>query len=212
LKNSLCSAFLLLLTVLAACSDKDPLGPGELPQITGNYTLQSINGRPLPFVLVSFLDVYQLTHRAGSLVINADSTYVERADLRETINDETGVPRSTDTTVVIRGRWEREDSAIVLQPTAGGTPLIGLIGNARLTLNYEATNDSLYTYVFVRSSGSGASRPLAFHATSSGSVPVSTIFLRTTTSSTIGLRSMTTSSVKSSRASSVRASSGSPSR
>ena len=211
MKNSLRSTVLFLLLALAACSDKDPLDPGNLPQITGNYTLQSINGRPLPFVLVAFAGVYELTHRAGSLTINADSTYVERAELRETINDTTGTPVSTDTTVIIRGRWEREDSALVLQPTAGGTPLIGLIGTARLTLNYEATNDSLYTYVFVRS-GSGASRPLAFHATSSGSVPVSTIFLRTTTSSTIGLRSMTTSSVKSSRASIARTASAPPSR
>lgn len=202
MRNSFRS-LLLLAVVLTACSDQDPFDPGASLRVTGSYTLQTINGQ-LPYPLISFAGVYELIQTGGSLTVSDDSTYTERAILRELLNDDQGVPQARDTTVVIRGRWEQEDSAIVLLPNNSSSPLIGLIGNDRLTLNFEAANDSLITYVYVRGLG-GAARPLAFHGSSTSSV--STIRLRTTTSSMIGLRSMMTSSEASLRASIVRTSS-----
>jgi hypothetical protein len=204
LKNSWPRFVLAIALLTAACSDKDPVDIDDEVNVTGNYTLQTINGRPLPYLLISFAGIFELAQIGGSLAINENGTYTERAMTREATNDSVGVPQIRFDTITLAGHWEVEDSAIVLLPNNNSIPLFGLIGVNRLTLNYEAQNDSLVTYGYVRTGGS-ASRPLAFQ-TSSMTSSVSTILLRTTTSSMIGRRSTTTSSEAVLRASMMRAS------
>jgi hypothetical protein len=195
--------------VLGACEDKsDPAGP-EPVQVTGTYNLQSVNGLPLPFTLVAVAGAYQLDQINGTLTLTPGNTYEERNLLRETIQQVNGA-QVTDTTIVIRGTWEVEDSAIILTPQNNQFPLFGLVGVNRLTLNFETSNDEIVQYVYVRGGGSG-SRPLALggqRASSLSSASSASITRRLmTTSSITGLRSTTTSSVFSSGRTSGRTSS-----
>lgn len=199
----------VLLVISAACADKDPTGP-ETVDITGTYTLETINNQPMPYVLVQFLSIYILAQLGGTMTLNADRTYIERADLREAMYDSVGNVVTHDTTVVLRGQWEREDSAIVLLPNDRSQILFGLAARGTLTLSFESLNDSLTTYFYRRNTnGSGsASRPHLTYPSPSPSVTLSgsTTRLLTTVSSITGRRSTTTSSPASTRASAGRAS------
>lgn len=197
-KNSLRKlvALIVCISVLSACGDNgDPAGP--VIDVTGTYNLQTVNGAPLPYTLVTVAGVYRLVQLSGTLTLNADRTYVERDFLRETIDQSPGA-QVTDTTVVIRGTWEQQDSALVLTPTSNPFVLFGLAGMNRLTLSWETSNDSLITYVYTRAqAGTVAGRALTGQR-SSAAVSESITRRLMTTSSMTGLRSTTTSSATSS--------------
>ena len=197
---------LIAAVLLAGCSDST--GPEKQLDITGTYTLETVNGAALPFKLIEFPG-FLMAQIAGTLRLNADNRYVETANLREAMFDATGNVVVRDTAVDVRGRWELEDSALLLIPDDNRFPLFGLASPPTLTLSFEATNDSLITYFYRKNGGAAAGRPHVAYLTSSSTslMPsVSTTRLRTTTSSTIGLRSITTSSVSLSRKSTGRAS------
>jgi len=138
-------AAVALSAALAACSD-DSTGPKA--SIEGTYTLQSINGRPLPVTLIGFPS-YTLEEISGSFTLNANMTFVEVHRLRETIAN---IPADlvTDTTVTLNGVYEIEqDSAILLTTQQDGSVLFGVVSNGRLTLHYEPEgSDSLFTYFY----------------------------------------------------------------
>lgn len=203
----------VVLVMVAACADKDPTGP-EVVDVTGMYTLETINGKPLPYLLVNVFGAFTLTQISGSMVLNTDKSYAETAALRYEFLDSTGTPVLEDTTVVLRGQWEVEDSAIVLIPAIPGFPLFGLVARSTLTLSVESSNDSLTTYFYRRNangSGSGSRPHLIYSSPSPTPSPSvllsgSTTRLLTTVSSITGRRSTTTSSPASTRASTARAS------
>lgn len=131
--------------MLAACDGDDPSEPRDI-QVVGNYTLETINGQPMP-VQIYLLPAYLIQQVAGSFEINTDGTSEEEAVLRTYINDpERGVVFEDDTTR-IPGIWEAEDSVVVV--TSADDVLFGFVSGNRLTLSVEL-GDSLYTYIYRR--------------------------------------------------------------
>lgn len=137
-----------LCLVQAACSG-DATRPSPTAQIAGEYALQTINGQPLPYTLVEVFGGYLLQQLDGSITLNVDRTYSEQALLRETISA-IGGPVVTDTTVILDGTWEAEDSAIVLTSQRDGSVLFGTANGGRLTLYFEGADDQLVTYFYLR--------------------------------------------------------------
>lgn len=214
-------ALLLVVLLLAACSDDDVSGP-EIDEISGTYTLETINGQPLPYAIIQIGNIYITAYIGGSMTLNPNHRYVERADLRTAFYDSVGAVVVEDTTVELHGTWEVEDSAIWLTPEVDPNILFGLVARSTLTLSVESSNDSTTTYFYRKNeNGSGvAGRPHITYRSSSSvgsesrslslSLSGSMTRLLTTTSSTTGLRSTTTSSILSSarKSSAERASSG----
>lgn len=139
--------FVLLALVLAACSDST--APETQLNVAGAYTLQSINGQPLPFVLLDLAGFFRIHQVGGTLALNANRTFIERDSLRYFYNDSTGRPVQQDTTVVLDGTWELEDSAIVLITARDNSALFGIARSDRLILNYESVaTDSIFQFVY----------------------------------------------------------------
>ena len=169
----------LVALMFAACDD-DASGPEDV-QIVGEYILQTINGQPMPVLIANLpIGFFQIRQLGGTFSLMADARYEERAMLRLLYNDSLGQLVTEDTTAVLRGTWEAEDSILIVTQNETGDVGFGVVNGNRLTLSFEVS-DSLFTYVYLRS----------YPLTSSLS---STTRRRTTTSSMTGLRSMTVSS------------------
>ena len=82
---------LALLVGVAACGG-DSTGPGS---IAGRYTLQTINGNPLPFV-VNQVGADKIEITAAHINLNADLTCSENVTLRRTIGGNVSTEVKTD--------------------------------------------------------------------------------------------------------------------
>ena len=135
----------LCVLLLAACSDSS--GPEDV-EISGNYTLETINGLPMPYTIGAVAGAYVIQQINGSFALNADSTYRESALLRESINTVNGI-QTTDIPVTFNGRWQAEDSVVTVVEGTTGEFGFGFVSRNRLTLSFEV-GDSLFTYVYRR--------------------------------------------------------------
>lgn len=147
MKNSFRRLLLASLIALGATACSDSTGP-EADPIEGAYTLQTINGRPLPVELLNFFNTYRLVQLNGTMTLNSNRTFRETDTLRETFPDANGVTINADTTIVLTGAWQAQDSVITLTTTRDNSILFGSVRRGRLTLHYEAANDSLFTFVY----------------------------------------------------------------
>lgn len=76
-----------LLTTTLACGKDD--GPQAPENVTGKYTLQTVNGNPPPVTLIDFSDQtgsYKLELLGGWVSVNANGTFTEEHSWRETEN------------------------------------------------------------------------------------------------------------------------------
>ena len=138
----------ILCVLSVACSD-DETGP-EPVQIPGSYTLQTINGRALPFELLNFFNgAYVLSQVAGRMTLNPNMTFREESLVRESFIDAVLGPVTSDTTIVFTGTFEAQDSALLLTATQDQVVYFGFVSGNRLTLSYEVS-DSLFTFVYRR--------------------------------------------------------------
>ena len=134
--------------VLASCSDRDPAGPAI--QITGVYSLLTVNAQPLPFPLFVFGNqLYVVEQIGGTMTINANRTFVEEDVVRERSVNENGMTVIRDTVIVFTGTWVNQDSVVTLNAN-DATVMFGFVSRSnRLTLSFES-GDSLFTYVYRR--------------------------------------------------------------
>ena len=137
----------MLCALSVACSDDDGSGP-EPVQIPGTYTLLTINGQELPYLLININNAYLLTQQSGSVTLNPNNSYREENRVRETLFDPQLGPISTDTTIVFTGTYETQDSAVLLT-SSRGLVSFGFVSQNRLTLSLES-GDSLFTFVYSR--------------------------------------------------------------
>jgi hypothetical protein len=140
--------WLIVCTVVAMAACSDSTGPGI--QIVGSYTLLTINGLPMPYPLVVFpANIFRLDQMSGRFTLNANQTYEEMAVVRQQENDSLGNPVVTIDTIRLTGRWEAEDSVLLV--TQNGTAAVGFgfVSTNRLTLSFEV-QDSLFTYIYQR--------------------------------------------------------------
>jgi len=119
-------AFLVL--GLVACGD-DVIGPED---IAGTYTLQSVNGQSLPWVILQVGDTYSMLVTAGSITINKSMTCSRSLTVTET--DGGTVTTTTDTEVCT---YTFVNGAITFSWGSDGDTDSGSIVGSQLTLNTE---------------------------------------------------------------------------
>ena len=116
--------FLALLVLgLVACGD-DVIGPED---IAGTYTLQSVNGQSLPWVLEAGIEV-----TAGSVTINENMTCSR--SLTATLTDGGTVVTVTNTD---EGTYTFVNGAIMFAWDSDGSTDSGSIVGSRLTLSAD---------------------------------------------------------------------------
>ena len=115
-------------------TDASDLAPGV-------YALATINGQPLPFVLVFIDDANQLVFIEGAITINANGTFSDTATLE--LTDAGVVSTETDD---VSGHWTQDGSTISFTPDDGSDPYtMAWDGSARLTQDIQG-----FTLVYER--------------------------------------------------------------
>ena len=116
----------LAVSLLTGCGDAT--GPEA---IAGNYTLRSINGQDLPFIIVQVLaDKIEVT--AGSVRINSDNTFSSSTTLAIT---ETEGGTTTSETGTTTGTYTLNGTAITF--TSEGETSTGSITGNTLTIIWD---------------------------------------------------------------------------
>ena len=124
--GKVCAVALLALT--AACGGGDGVsGPGS---VEGTYTLQSVNGGPLPFVIFDE-GGYKLEITAASYVLTGAGTFTNSASFRET--EGAAVTTFTET---FAGRYTVSASTITFTD-ADGEVYVGTISGGNLVFNED---------------------------------------------------------------------------
>lgn len=98
---------------VVACGERGVTAPE--PEITGTYTLQTINSSPLPFTVYAIGDD-KLEVLDGSVTLNMDNTFSDRITLRYTEGDTSRVE-----TELTSGKYARDGSALVFHFKQGGS-------------------------------------------------------------------------------------------
>ena len=126
---------MLPLLALLACDGDGSTGPGA--SIAGAYSLTTVNGAPLPFV-VQQAGTYKYEITADTYTLADAGTWTEvRAD-RTTSNGAVTTSTKTDA-----GVWSRNGTSITLTSTANGT-LAGTVSGNTLSLS-SAGNTMVFT-------------------------------------------------------------------
>lgn len=119
----------VMLLALAGC-DSDSTGPDANAHV-GTYTLVTVNGSPLPFVVVQVLnDKIEVTK--GSVTLNADGTYSDRVTLRATEGGSTTTEEEAST-----GTYAMNGTSVSFIETSSGETYSGSLSGDDLTVIVE---------------------------------------------------------------------------
>lgn len=124
---------MLLVTLLAACSDSPP-PPTEPVTAIAEWALASVDGDALPTVVYSD-DGYSLEVTAGELVLAADGTYTNDVTVTETVDGTASVYIDR-----ISGRWTE---------AAGGSLTLTPTGESALTASWSGSSLTVTTPDYV---------------------------------------------------------------
>jgi hypothetical protein len=141
----------LLLSFLAAGCDGDPSGPAR-PSIQGAYTLQSLNGDPVPALILEWTEpndegvdeAYRFEIASATLTLTNDGRFTTTGILRtvnvtrQTVDD---VESHNDGTYVVSG------GTLTLTPR-DGAPATATVQGRDLVLETTAGGPTLQRYVF----------------------------------------------------------------
>ena len=100
-----------LVLVTAACGDDDD--PSAPTNVAGTYTLTTVNGHALPTTVYEGDDPgfqYKFEVLAGELQLDADGTFQDFTEIRETIDN--GTPETSDQ--ILTGTWTRTGNTLTL--------------------------------------------------------------------------------------------------
>ena len=118
---------LLAFAALAACGGDSSTSPATVP---GTYTLRSINGSPLPAILVQ-IGTFKYEVTADVIILNDGGTYTESGSDRTTEN---GVV--TTSTFTDAGTYTLTGTAITLDSPQTGS-ISGAVSGGTMTLTLE---------------------------------------------------------------------------
>ena len=125
---------LLLLLPVAACTG-DSTGPES--SIAGTYTLRSINGVNLPFVIAQ-TGANKLELVNETIVVAEAGTFTQQGTLRETVNGVATVGSYADA-----GIYERNGTAVTFQFQSNGSIGSGTASNGVVTVAASG-----YSYIY----------------------------------------------------------------
>lgn len=126
---------------LAGCSG-DSTGPRAT--VVGDYVLISINGSPLPFVLVQ-IPGYSLRIMSSTLTLNTNNTFSAAVTYQETEAGQTVTVSETCTgTYSVSGNSVAFSEAIASNTNCGGNYNGSWDGDDRLTVAFDATVQAIY--------------------------------------------------------------------
>jgi hypothetical protein len=114
----------LVLAAAAACGDNDSTGLGA--SVEGTYTLRTINGTALPYVVQSGSTTVRVIDDV--ITLNLNGTYTETGHTQTTFNGTTTTDTGTDT-----GTYTTAGTSITLRSN-DGTSISGTINSGTLTL------------------------------------------------------------------------------
>ena len=119
--------FATTLCVLAACGSDSGTNPNNAA-IDGTYTLQTVNGSPLPFTIQSGANSLTLTKDV--LTVGSNGSWTESIDYTETFNGQTSSGTDAD-----GGSWTRAGSSVTFYSNVtSGNAYTGTFSNDMLTL------------------------------------------------------------------------------
>ena len=128
---------LVALAVAVACGSDSTTQP-TMTSVAGTWTLQSVNGGPLPFTLTQ-TGSDKLELLSDVVTANSNGTYTEVAQFRTTINGQATTNTETDA-----GTFTLNGTAVNLSsPQTGSTN--GVLSGNTLTLT-----ETGYAWVFVK--------------------------------------------------------------
>jgi hypothetical protein len=127
----------------AACGGDNSTGPSH--SVVGTYTLQTINGQPLPFLIFQgATEKYEFI--SDVVAVNADYTYSETGSVRYTdltTGAVTAQPFSS------AGTWRETNGAIEFTDASDGSVVNGTVSGNTLTI-LETVEGLQFTLVFRR--------------------------------------------------------------
>jgi hypothetical protein len=129
---------LALASTLTACGG-DTTGPGD--PYSGEYTLRTVDGQNLPFVIID-MGTATVEVTKAVLTVTDNGTNGGSFTLAPTLRTTDGDQVTTETPA-IPGTYTRNGTAAVFTSTADGLIGQGTIGGGRITFS-----DDLYAYVF----------------------------------------------------------------
>ena len=124
--------------LLLACASVALLGcggdsTGPAASFEGTWNLQTINGSALPYTAVFVASpLYKLEILSDQVIANADGTFTESAQVRET-NGST----VTTSTEGDNGTWVQHGSQIDLTSASDGTVTTATISGSKLAVNAQ---------------------------------------------------------------------------
>ena len=114
----------LIVACSVACFDDSIVGS---PTVTGTYTLRTINGSPLPYVLAqTSTSKTEVLDRA--ITLHKGSTYASSGHLRVTENGQT-----TTISTPATGTYSLFGNSISFRSNAGGGDAVAIIDGNRMT-------------------------------------------------------------------------------
>jgi len=128
---------MLPLLALLACGGDDSTGPGA--SIAGAYSLTTVNGAPLPFV-VQQAGTYKYEITADTYTLAAGGTWTEEWTDRTTSNGAVTTSTNTDA-----GTWSGNGASITLTSPASGA-VSGTVSGNTLSLSADG-----FTLIFTKS-------------------------------------------------------------
>jgi len=132
-RRTVVATLLGALLTSGACGGDSPTAPET---ISGTFTLRSLDGAPLPVVLLQGDPA--LTLVGDTLVMNGNSTYRTAVVLQETSGGQT-----TTTVEASSGTYVRSGSSLTLTDGQDGTSVAGAIQGASIVITDQGS-----TYVF----------------------------------------------------------------
>jgi hypothetical protein len=129
---------LVALVATAACGSNSLSEP--LVTVNGTYTLKSMNGKPLPFVIASH-DT-SVTINTDVISLTAAGSWSEHVTYRQQLG---AAAAATDTIFDAAGIWTRSGNKVTFLVQGGGVFYLGTASDTSLSLT-----DNSFAYLFVR--------------------------------------------------------------